>query len=110
MRNAALRWTEAKADVTEASTSDGSPMEVTSTQSEGSSSESLRVSTPMVRFLVLDSEDTSSRSPDSPMQEAPLEAANETSSEEGESFESWSDPDRTLATMDRNVGLAMNIF
>ena len=46
---------------------------------------------------------------ESPMQEAPLEA-DETSSEEGESFESWSDPDRTLATMSRNAGLALKLF
>ena len=108
LRNAARRAAEPEADSTEASVSEDSTRDVTSSETEGSSSESIRLETPMVRFLDSSSEETSSRS-DSPMQEDPQEAE-VTSSEEGESLESWSDPDRTLATMSRNAGLEMVIF
>ena len=61
-------------------------LQKTASETEGSSSESLRLVTPMVRFLVSNSEDNSSRSIDSPMQKGPLEA-DDASSEEGESLE-----------------------
>ena len=109
LRNAARRAAEPEADSTEASVSEDSTRDVASSDSEGSSSKSLHLVTPMVRFLVSDSDDTSSQSSDSSMQEAPLEAE-ETSSEEGESQESWSDPDRTLATISGNPSLAINLF
>ena len=109
LRNAARRAAESEADSTEVPTSDGSPMEVTSSESEGSSSESLRLVTPMVRFLDSDSEDNSSRSIDLPRKEASVEAE-DPSSEGGESLESWSDPDHTLATIRENPGLAMSLF
>ena len=84
-------------------------METSPSEAEESSSESIPLVTPMVRFLVSDSEDVSPRSPDSPMQEAPFQVDN-ASSQEGESLDSWSDPDETIATLGENVGLAERIF
>ena len=113
LRNAARRAAEPEADSTEASVSEDSTRDVASSDSEGSSSESLHLVTPMVRFLVSDFDDTSSQSSDSSVQEVPIEdpiEADETSSEDGESLESWSDPDRTLATISGNPGLAINLF
>ncbi|KAF6231796.1 hypothetical protein HO173_010098 [Letharia columbiana] len=106
-RNAALRATEPEVDLAEASISE---MEVSSSESGNSSAESLHLVTPMVRFLVSDAEDASSRSPDSPMQEAPLETADDPPLEEDESLDSWSDPDETLATIGDSVGLAVRLF
>ena len=108
-RGAAQRATEPEAVSTEASISEDSPTDVTSSEIEESSSESLRLVTPMVRFLDSSSEDTSSQSADSPMPDVPVEADNPPS-EESESLDSWSDPDNTLATIDRNAGLALRLF
>ena len=70
----------------------------------------------MVRFLLSDPEDVS-RHPEPPAQEAPLEDVQEdlledddTSSEDAQSLDSWSDPDKTIATIHRNVGLAQRLF
>lgn len=109
MRNAVLRATGLDADSAEASISEDSPTEITSSAAEESSTESLRLVTPMVRFLVSESEDNPSPSLDTPMQEV-LSEADPTSSEEVESLDSWSDPDRTLATINKNVGLAVRLF
>ena len=114
MRSAALRATEPTPDVAgalEAWTPDFGPSEA-----EESSSESLRLDTPMVRFLLSDHEDAS-RHPDPPAQEVPLKDVQEdlleddnTSTEDAQSLDSWSDPDKTIATIHRNVGLAERLF
>lgn len=63
-----------------------------------------------MRFEIFsDSEDSSSLSSTSPKQDVPVQI-DDSSSEEQESLESWSDPDRTLATLDKNVRLAVNLF
>ena len=113
MRSAALRATEPTSNVAgalEACTPD------MSSEAEESSSKSLRLDTPMVRFLLSDHEDISQH-PDPPAQEVPLEDVQEdllkddsTSSEDAQSLDSWSDPDRTIATIHRNVGLAERLF
>ena len=114
MRSAALRATQPTPDVAgalEASTPDFEPSE-----EEKSSSESLRLETPMVRFLVSDDEDAS-RHPAPPAQEVPSEdvqegplAEDSTSSEDVQSLDSWSDPERTIASIHENVGLAERLF
>lgn len=94
---------------TEASTPEDESVEKAPSAAEDSSTESLRLVTPMVRFLQPDSEDTSSSSSDSPMQEVPLKD-DDTFSEDCDSLDSWSDPDETLAAIGDNVGLATRIF
>ncbi len=81
----------------------------TASESGESSAESLRLETPMVRFLLSDSDDSSSQSAESSTQDVSLEG-NDESSEENESLESWSDPEETLATIGENVALAVNLF
>ena len=108
-RNAFRHATEMVSGSTEVSTSEDESMEATPSEAEESSTESLHFVTPIVRFLLPDSEDTSSRPPDSPIQEASLEA-DDTTSEDGESLDSWSDPEETLAKIGDNVGLATRLF
>lgn len=114
MRCAALRATEPTPDVVEAL--EALTPDFGLSKAQESSSESLRLDTPMVRFLLSDPEDVS-RHPDPPAQEAPLEDVQEdlledddTSSEDAQSLDSWSDPDKTIATIHRNVGLAQRLF
>ena len=113
MRSAALRATEPTPDVAgalEAWTPEFGPSEA-----EETSSESLRLDTPMVRFLLSDDEDASRR-PDPPAQEVTLENGQEdlledsTSTEDVQSLDSWSDPERIIATIHRNVGLTERLF
>ena len=108
-RNAFRHAAERELGPTEISTSEDESGEATPSKMEESSSASLRLDTPMVRFLVKDSEDTSLRSPDSPMPEVFGESG-DSSTEEDESLDSWSDPDATLAGIHKNVGLAVRLF
>lgn len=108
-RNAFRHATESVPGSTEVSTLEDESIEATPSEGEESSTGSLRLVTPMVRFLLPDSEDTCSRPPDSSIQEVSLET-DDTTSEDGESLDSWSDPEETLATIGDNVGLAIRLF
>ena len=114
IRSAALRATEPNNDVDEAL--EALMVNFEPSEEEKSSSESLRLDTPMVRFLLSDVEDAS-RHLDPLAQETPLENMQDdlledenTSTEDAQSLDSWSDPDKTIATIHRNVGLAERLF